>query len=155
MNKLWDHLNPLTQLNPLHILDKLGNQSFPQMNKMDVQKYIQQVMQQSLPFTSELEEIPFMKNDGKLPYTSYETLDHVIVQINLPQDIDASQLQFSLGNNLLVMEGISGHSRQDIPLSHPICKTQELKAKVKDQILEIYLPKQTSKSLKQVKIRFL
>ncbi|MDQ0417698.1 HSP20 family molecular chaperone IbpA [Croceifilum oryzae] len=136
MNDIWNAIRSIPWQGGENISP--GN-----LNPTQIQSFIQKSIQQSLGevFQSNPIAASFSGNDSGIQWDLVELMDYVIIKGELPNSVRPSEIRFFCTKSELIIETGSKGSRTTVALPC-LVKEKGIRAKCKDGIFEVRLPKE-------------
>ncbi|MED3572130.1 Hsp20/alpha crystallin family protein [Cytobacillus praedii] len=146
---------------PFH---KDAKKAMQQMNSEDINKYIQNMMGQMIPEQMQgmMNPQDFMQgfakqqkqpsNSSKLSSSVFETHDFVFVRIPLKEEAWRKKLRLYHTSNQMIIEHIPEYEDKHIITLPALVKKKGTTAHIKDDILEVKIPKNVDMQFSEVDV---
>jgi HSP20 family molecular chaperone IbpA len=132
------------------------------MNPADIQSYISEMIKKYIPSNTENSGNPFPfqsnpasfqpKSESSIHPDVFETFDHIFIRIQLPNEEIHKQIKIFHTSNQAIIENFPEPGKRHTIILPSLVKRKGATALVKDQILEIKIPKMDDMQLTEVDV---
>ncbi|CAM3989767.1 Hsp20/alpha crystallin family protein [Lederbergia lenta] len=125
-----------------------------EMKPGDIQSYVNDMMRKFniSQFPDTQEKSPSTSEDTALGSNVFETFDYVYIRLTLPKEVTLKQLRIFHTSNQAILENIHEEGSRKVIVLPCVVKKKGATAQVKDNILEIKIPKSDDLQFTEISI---